>query len=88
MNDLIWLYTPKILPMTIGLVVMIFYYNYFDPEKIGVLAFISVVLMYFGLLSNDIAMHNVAIRHESKAENKNSFFSAVIKMLIVETTKD
>lgn len=78
MSDLVWLYTSKILSMAMGLVVAIFYYNYLGPEKIGLLAFISVLLIYFGLLSNDIAIHNVAIKHESKTENKNSFFSAAI----------
>lgn len=60
--------------MAIGFVVAIFYYNYLGPEKIGLLAYISVLLVYFGLLSNDIAIHNVAIKHESKTENKKGFF--------------
>jgi len=84
MTDLIWLYTSKILSMALGLVVAVFYYNYLGPEKIGILAFISILLLYFGLLSNDISIHNIAIRHERETENKNSFFSAafILKIFI------
>lgn len=83
MTDLIWLYVSKVFSMLLGFVVAIFYFNYLGPEKIGLLAYISVLLVYFGLLSNDIAIHNVAIKHESKTENKNGFFSAAIIFKVI-----
>lgn len=85
MTDLVWLYSSKILSMIVGLVVMVFYYNYLGPENIGLLSYVSVLLFYFGLIANDPSIQNVAIRHESEAvaENRNGYFTASFIFKIV-----